>query len=317
MEYKQKLNADSGKVARNYLASRGILESSSDFDIGYCDSGYFANRVIFPVYDLERVPRNLTSRLVSNEKTSKSHLHLPKVKMDWFFNECLLSYYGLEYIVVCESPIDCITLCQNGIHSVASMGAHNINKGKIEKLKHLPIVYICFDNDVNGAGQKAATRIGEMMVRAGLTTFNIHIPFISGPDINAMFTKSQTSFMKNFYYLMEEAKRVVVIKSKPKGNKNTNYKEVGFDILLVAEEYMELQNMGPGKYKGICPLHSETKPSFYLDSSSNRWRCFGCGKGGDTIDLIRAIHESRGAKLSFKEALSLLGSKYHNSPPAT
>lgn len=36
--------------------------------------------------------------------------------------------------------------------------------------------------------------------------------------------------------------------------------------------------------KILCPIHDEKTASFWLQE--NRWHCFGCGEGGDIIDLV-------------------------------
>jgi DNA primase len=38
---------------------------------------------------------------------------------------------------------------------------------------------------------------------------------------------------------------------------------------------------------GHCPFHSESKASFKVTLKRNIWHCFGCGIGGDVIDLVR------------------------------
>ncbi len=40
-----------------------------------------------------------------------------------------------------------------------------------------------------------------------------------------------------------------------------------------------------GRVKGLCPIHEERTPSFYLDLTKNTFHCFGCGQGGDILDL--------------------------------
>jgi DNA primase len=38
---------------------------------------------------------------------------------------------------------------------------------------------------------------------------------------------------------------------------------------------------------GLCPLHEETRPSFYAFRETRSWYCYGCQRGGDVIDLVR------------------------------
>jgi DNA primase len=52
------------------------------------------------------------------------------------------------------------------------------------------------------------------------------------------------------------------------------------------------------EFVGLCPLHRETHPSFYVNAAKNVFYCHGCGRGGD---LIRFVQLSR--NLSFREAL--------------
>ena len=53
-----------------------------------------------------------------------------------------------------------------------------------------------------------------------------------------------------------------------------------------------------GQVGGLCPLHTETQPSFWVHPTKNLFYCHGCGKGGDVIRLVELWHH-----LSFHEAL--------------
>jgi DNA primase len=55
------------------------------------------------------------------------------------------------------------------------------------------------------------------------------------------------------------------------------------------------------EFVGLCPLHSETRPSFYVSARKNLFYCHGCGQGGD---LLRFVQLSR--HLSFRESLAYL-----------
>ncbi len=55
------------------------------------------------------------------------------------------------------------------------------------------------------------------------------------------------------------------------------------------------------EFVGLCPLHPETHPSFYVNAAKNVFYCHGCGRGGD---LIRFVQLS--LNLSFREALVYL-----------
>jgi DNA primase len=57
---------------------------------------------------------------------------------------------------------------------------------------------------------------------------------------------------------------------------------------------------GP-EFVGLCPLHLETRPSFYVNARKNLFYCHGCGQGGD---LIRFVGLSQ--HLSFRQSLTYL-----------
>ncbi|HUM53596.1 MAG TPA: DNA primase, partial [Chitinophagales bacterium] len=53
-------------------------------------------------------------------------------------------------------------------------------------------------------------------------------------------------------------------------------------------------------------FHQEKTPSFVVNPNKNIYKCFGCGKGGDSVGFIME-HE----KMNFPEALRFLANKYH------
>lgn len=63
---------------------------------------------------------------------------------------------------------------------------------------------------------------------------------------------------------------------------------------------------------GSCPLkgHEDSSPSFYLypiDRKSNfypRWKCFGCGRGGDVVDLWQSLYGPEGNVVFALQALA-------------
>jgi len=44
------------------------------------------------------------------------------------------------------------------------------------------------------------------------------------------------------------------------------------------------------KLFGLCPLHNERSPSFYIYRDSNSFYCYGCQKGGDVISFVRLLY---------------------------
>ncbi len=56
---------------------------------------------------------------------------------------------------------------------------------------------------------------------------------------------------------------------------------------------------------GLCPFHDEKTPSFIVSPTKGIYKCFGCGKSGDSIKFVME-HES----YSYPQALRFLAEKY-------
>ena len=60
--------------------------------------------------------------------------------------------------------------------------------------------------------------------------------------------------------------------------------------------YLEKQGWKPAAYSqsdevcGRCPLHRESRPSFYVNRRKDVFYCHGCGQGGDVIRLAQLMH---------------------------
>ena len=61
---------------------------------------------------------------------------------------------------------------------------------------------------------------------------------------------------------------------------------------MCAVRYTKLSpSNGSGQLKGLCPLHQEKTPSFFVKVSDGSFKCFGCGKGGGPIQFYAARHD--------------------------
>lgn len=77
------------------------------------------------------------------------------------------------------------------------------------------------------------------------------------------------------------------------------------NIVEVVSEFVSLRRSGTN-YKGLCPFHNEKTPSFIVNPSRNTCRCFGCGKGGNSVNFIMEHQQ-----MTYPEALRWLANKYH------
>jgi hypothetical protein len=62
---------------------------------------------------------------------------------------------------------------------------------------------------------------------------------------------------------------------------------------------------GAGRLRrALCPLHSETTPSFTLDIERGLWRCYGCTEHGDVVNLFARLEN-----LSVRDAIRVMAQR--------
>src|SRR3981081_2801414 len=77
------------------------------------------------------------------------------------------------------------------------------------------------------------------------------------------------------------------------------------DIIDIVGTFVKLKKRG-SNYLGPCLFHNEKTPSFTVSPSKEIYKCFGCGRSGNTISFLME-HE----KYSYVEALKWLAAKYN------
>jgi DNA primase len=81
-----------------------------------------------------------------------------------------------------------------------------------------------------------------------------------------------------------------------------------FEIAAIEEvvgDFVNLKKRG-ANLLGNCPFHNEKTPSFTVSPSKGIYKCFGCGKAGNSVNFIME-HE----KLTYPDALRQLAKKYN------
>ncbi|MFN8276089.1 MAG: DNA primase [Chitinophagales bacterium] len=73
----------------------------------------------------------------------------------------------------------------------------------------------------------------------------------------------------------------------------------------VVGEFVQLKKRGSSLI-GLCPFHGEKTPSFNVSVSKGIYKCFGCGKAGDSVNFLMESQQ-----LSYPEALRYLARKYN------
>jgi DNA primase len=77
------------------------------------------------------------------------------------------------------------------------------------------------------------------------------------------------------------------------------------DIIDIVGSFVKLKKRGTN-YLGLCPFHNEKSPSFTVSPAKEIYKCFGCGRSGNSISFLME-HE----KYSYVEALRWLANKYN------
>lgn len=92
------------------------------------------------------------------------------------------------------------------------------------------------------------------------------------------------------YRIPEETKRAIIDAAR---------------IDEVVGDFVVLKKRG-ANYLGLCPFHHEKTPSFIVSPAKGIFKCFGCGKGGDSVSFVME-HEH----FDYVEALRYLARKYN------
>src|SRR5499427_4239524 len=67
------------------------------------------------------------------------------------------------------------------------------------------------------------------------------------------------------------------------------------------QDWKPVRRIAGGRLMGLCPLHTDRKPSFLVDPNKNLFYGYGCGRGGDVIRFAEIYHQ-----VKFLEAVALL-----------
>jgi DNA primase len=76
------------------------------------------------------------------------------------------------------------------------------------------------------------------------------------------------------------------------------------DLVQLVSTYVPGLKKSGRNWWACCPFHNEKTPSFCIWPEDDRWKCFGCGAGGDVFAFVM-----RQENLDFPGALKLLAEK--------
>jgi len=303
-------------IGREYLLLRypvNIIKECAYMNVGKKKiSDLFNKRVTIPSIFKDDTSF-MTSRTIFDNPIT--HLHQQGTN-NTLFN--LQSLVGGKTIVIVESPLDAITLHQNGINAIATYGVNGHIDNYLTNFQG-KMVFIAYDYDVPkkgiySPGLMGAYRLGGKFFDYGYDPYIIKFPTNYGKmDANLFFKVYKK---QDFIDLMDSAELYSSSEYNKKrstysmNNKENSYGTVPIEI--VAKRYFsELKPTRRG-FKCVCPFHLDDSPSLHIFTDKNDFYCFGvgCGMAGDAIELCRKMESMKGNIINREEAFNLLGFPY-------
>tara|TARA_Y100000004_G_C8934604_1_gene421527 strand:+ start:826 stop:1755 length:930 start_codon:yes stop_codon:yes gene_type:complete len=145
-EYKRLDQSDNNSIIKRhalaYLKNRGITSTDIiKYNIGYCESGLYANMIIIPTYDKDSRLNYFTAR--SFDKTAYVKYRNPQVSRDIIPNEHFINWK--LPIIICEGLFDAIAIKRNAIPLLGK----NIQSELMKKIvsSFVNKIYIALDKD--------------------------------------------------------------------------------------------------------------------------------------------------------------------------
>ena len=156
-------------------------------------AGYdaYIHRIVFPL------EANLYGRSLSS--AAPAHRFLPGAKGGLYFWE---QVQQCPEVILVEGLFDYAALWQAGFHNVTCSMGNQLNLHQYRQLCDRPrTVYLAFDADTNGSGQKAAQSLASRLRKQGITVRIVSLP--EGHDPNSFFL--QDAGAHQFQSLLEAA----------------------------------------------------------------------------------------------------------------
>ena len=186
----------SARHAIAYLKKRNISKYDIiKYNIGYCESGMYANMIIIPTYDKDGRLNYFTAR--SFEKEPYIKYRNPSASRDIIPNEHLINWN--IPIVICEGLFDAIAIKRNAIPLLGK----NIQSSLMKKIVTSLVdkIYIALDRDA----MKQALRFCENIMAEGK---EVYLVDLQDKDPSEMGFKNFTKLIQNtipltYYDLME------------------------------------------------------------------------------------------------------------------
>ena len=214
--FQNNLSSGIGRDARSYLSSRGINdEIIKEFEIGLSlevrddltklltnkeyelsdlnkiglssdDHDIYNDRIMFPLYDVSGKVVGFSGRIYKDNGQNK---YLNTKETDIFKKGEMLYHYHIakeecrlkKSVIIMEGFMDVIRASTIGIKNTVALMGTALTKEQIGLIKRLSNnIILCLDGD--GPGVKAATSIGEELLKGGVEVKVVILPDNDDPD---------------------------------------------------------------------------------------------------------------------------------------
>jgi|TARA_R110001606_G_scaffold359531_1_gene511387 DNA primase len=153
-------------LVRKYLYDRGLTDNDFiKYSIGYCTTGDYGGRVVFPSYTESGTLNYFVARSYDGNFFKYKN---PETSKDIIFYENLINWN--TPIILCEGVFDAIAIRRNAIPILGKSMATSLYRKLLTS--KLTDIYIALDTDA----QTAALSIAEKLISAGFKVFLIELP---------------------------------------------------------------------------------------------------------------------------------------------
>jgi len=314
----------------SYLSKRGISEKSArEFELGFhskyvlednltdaekrvakaiSETLFFdyikedmpepESRIIYPLYKNEFGITQLVgfhSRSIDDESPFR-HKKLTGLGYG-IFNEPVLD--GLTRVILCEGQNDCIILNQEGFSAIGLLGANQYKKEYVDSLLYYGVkeVYMIFDADENGAGNKGARRASSIISEQDITCYIVPLPRLKGDstDVTDLYLFDKLQFKDNIRRAIGNAtkyvKQVVPLEKRSKINRKI--------LEVPIHEIYDFPQILQSKVSSKCmlPGHKDGVGSFRYNMDRNIFNCFGCLEESELIWTMNGLSKIKNVKI--------------------
>jgi len=269
----------------------------------------FRDSVIIPIYDRY----NRTISIISRKyiKHDIRYINLPHTEIGALFGEHLIAHrfqytphkkYG-NVLVLCEGPFDTMMVHQHGLLALGIMGTTKIRPEMLNVVPLFDSVILMLDNDT--AGKKATFKIASSIKYLYKHTKIYTTKLPDGIKDVADFLLIHT--MDDLLDTVQELKYInprlllkgvnQIRKQQAEQQLAKAQKTTRDDIVNAMPILAVIKSLTPNItlsksgqiYRARCPFkdHKDEKGSFTVYPNTNSFFCYGCGRGGKTVNFIR------------------------------